>query len=70
MTSLLGSMTGSEFQFDCFLEIKLKNHLFEIRVGDKRYFECQGKHGSFLRPNKVVVGDYPEIDEFEDMDEI
>ena len=33
-------------------------------VKGKRYFVCPLGYGSFLRPDKVQAGDYPEIDEF------
>ena len=31
-------------------------------VGAKSYFTCNSKYGIFLRPDKVDVGDYPELD--------
>ncbi|CAL8462895.1 g2429 [Coccomyxa elongata] len=38
-------------------------------VKGRRYFECALGYGSFLRPNKVNPGDFPEIDEFRFSDE-
>jgi tubulin-folding cofactor B len=35
-------------------------------VGDKAYFKAKSKHGAFVRPNLVQVGDYPEEDLFDD----
>jgi tubulin-folding cofactor B len=35
-------------------------------VEGKEYFKCGHKHGIFVRPSKVQVGDYPE-DDFEDL---
>lgn len=34
-----------------------------------KYFEAKPKHGSFLRPDNVEVGDYPELDLFDDLDD-
>lgn len=34
------------------------------------YFKCPHKHGAMVRPNKVVIGDFPEIDPFDELDEM
>ncbi|KAB5594483.1 Tubulin-folding cofactor B [Ceratobasidium theobromae] len=31
-----------------------------------RYFTCKDKHGAFVRPDRVTVGDFPPIDPFAD----
>ena len=38
-------------------------------VAGQRYFTCGSKRGVFVRPNKVQVGDYPEVDEFVDSED-
>lgn len=47
-----------------------RNKLLKIRYKGVKFFQCLPKYGFFLRPNKIQVGDYPEIDEFEDSDEV
>lgn len=39
----------------------------DYSVNDKKYFTCQPKRGVFVRPERVTVGDYPEVDEFADV---
>lgn len=38
-------------------------------VSGTRYFTCRAPHGSFVRPDKVVIGDFPEEEIDLDMDE-
>jgi hypothetical protein len=38
-------------------------------VDGKRYFETGPLRASFVRPDKVTVGDFPELDPFADEDE-
>lgn len=39
-------------------------------VGGVRFFECPAGYGVLLRPSKVTTGDFPELDPFEDDDEM
>jgi tubulin-specific chaperone B len=41
-------------------------------VGGKRYWGADGgqKHGVFVRPERVEIGDWPVLDDLEDMEEI
>ncbi|KAM9899369.1 hypothetical protein OXX69_009506 [Metschnikowia pulcherrima] len=38
-------------------------------IGEHKFFQGKPGHGSFVRPNKVEVGDFPELDIFESDDE-
>ena len=38
-------------------------------VKGQRFFECPDKYGGFLRPDKLMVGDYPELDDLFDEDD-
>ncbi|KAF8477273.1 CAP Gly-rich domain-containing protein [Kalaharituber pfeilii] len=39
-------------------------------ISGHRYFHCKPKHGSFIRPDRVDIGDYPVLNFLEDMEEI
>merc|ERR1719231_2135125 len=39
-------------------------------VKGKRFFECPPNFGGFLRPDKVTVGDYPELDIFDEDEDL
>jgi tubulin-folding cofactor B len=39
-------------------------------VGNKSYFIAKPLHGAMVRPNRVEVGDFPEIDILEEMEEV
>lgn len=40
------------------------------KVKGKQIFECAAKFGQFVRPADLNVGDYPEIDEFDEDDDM
>jgi tubulin-folding cofactor B len=58
--------------FGYFVGIKLdepfgKNNGYHINT---KYFDCPDKYGIFLRPDKIEVGDFPELDIDDEIDEI
>jgi len=40
------------------------------KIDGESFFDCPANYGLFIRPKELAVGDYPEIDEFGDDDEI
>merc|ERR1712159_405179 len=36
-------------------------------VKGKRYFQCLPGYGGLVRPTNVTVGDFPEVDEFDEL---
>lgn len=39
-------------------------------IGTIQVFDCRPGHGSFVKPTTVEVGDFPELDPFDDMDDL
>jgi hypothetical protein len=40
----------------------VRNIILYKRVFNERYFDCAKKFGLFLRPDKIEVGNFPELD--------
>lgn len=43
---------------------------FSFSVNGVRYFDCGNKYGSFIVPSAVEIGDFPELNDGLDDDEI
>ena len=39
-------------------------------ITGERFFTCKPQHGSFIRPDRIDIGDFPVLNELEDMEEI
>ncbi|KAI9657010.1 MAG: hypothetical protein M1821_003176 [Bathelium mastoideum] len=40
-------------------------------IGSQRYFDCKHNYGVFVRPERIEIGDFPPLDDFnEEMEEI
>lgn len=39
-------------------------------VKDVQYFECEENYGMFVKPGRIIVGDFPVLDPFDELDEI
>lgn len=50
-------------------DFSLRTHTILRRVDGKRYFQTQPLRASFVRPDKVTVGNFPELDPFAEEDE-
>lgn len=50
-------------------KLKLADFDYVRSVDGKRYFETGPLRASFVRPDKVTVGDFPELDPFADEEE-
>jgi tubulin-specific chaperone B len=41
-----------------------------IRINGKRYFQAKQGHGSLVRPDKIEVGDFEEVDILKQLEEL
>lgn len=67
---MLSSRHPSDPFHACSIGLKTNADVYHVRsVDGKRYFETGPLRASFVRPDKVTVGDFPELDPFADEEE-
>lgn len=49
------------------VEVELESDDGELNKSRIRLFQCKDKFGTFVRPERVIVGEFPPLDELEEM---